>query len=476
MSNIVKKVRGLGFWAAWGAVGVTLGACSENVDPPDQDDSTGLEFNAPQGETGGSNGASRSREPPESGGRNEQGNSLGANAAGGKEWTFALYLASETLDDLEALDDLNALERRYHDLEPFMDIVALTDGFFAAPELGYPATTQILHIRADGSERLVSRVVPPEGTEIARLLAANDDELFLSSPEVLKAFLEYVQDYYPSRHLAVNIHDHGGAWQGAVHDFVGDDFSNQVGPMRLAQFRDVFSSLAKPIDVLGFEACLMQELSTNTFWHLSTPSVKYVVASEQIQLIPGWIMDNVARRFVDRHRQEGALSPLAFATEIVNAFDDETRAPNPTLSLVDLASWPDVLRDLDQLGAALVAAGAMSNPRVGSVVNELVHRPYGDSTSNGASRPDLVDVSDFCQLLEQTFGPDAPLSKAAVALRSAVEHAVVLNKARMEVSTGLSVYLPNGSVSSELSFAAFEKQSGAFLEQVPNWQAFLRSL
>ncbi len=395
-----------------------------------------------------------------------------------KEWTLAVYLASETLSDIHAIEDINALERRYAEWAPFMDIVVLADGGFASAELNWPERTRILRIRADDSEKVVSEIIPPPDTEIARLLAQNEDELYLSSPEVLKAFLDYVERDYPSKYLAVNIHDHGNGWEGAVLDYVDGDIAVTRGPMPPAQFRDVFSSLSRPIDVLGFDACLMQEMSVNTFMQM-TGKVKYVVASEQVQIVPGWVWDNIARRFSERHRVEGTLTPLAHATEIVNAFDDEGDFQrNDTLSAVDLGVWPDVLRSLDELGRALLAEGAMNSPAVRRVVDELVPRRYGIQTGDPSafSNEDLVDVVGFCRLLEEEFAPSSSVNQAAAELRAAVERGIVLNKTRDSVSHGLTLHLPKTGIRPEVNQAAFEKFSGSVLSLTPSWQAFVRSI
>jgi len=393
-----------------------------------------------------------------------------------KEWTLAIYLASETLSDLGAIHDVNALERRYAELAPFMDIIILADGEFEVPESNWLGRTRLLHIRADDTQRVVSEIPVPEDTELARLLLQNNDELELHSPAVLKAFLDYVQKYHPSKFLSVNIYDHGDAWKGAVYDFFDHELGERIGPMRPAEFSTVFSSLSRPIDVLGFDACLMQELSVNSFWHASTPSVPYVVASEEIQTIYGWDWENISRRFVERRRADGVLSPKAFASEIVQAFDEEVDKDS-TLSALDLSVWSDVLGSLDQLGAALLAEGAMSNTEVKTVVNELVTRHYGGGTSGPEpyGRPDLVDVADFCRLLEQSFA-DGSVGEAASALRTAVGRSVLLNRNRDDFSSGLSMYLPKTGIEPDLSLAEFEKLAGAVLSLTPNWHAFLRTI
>jgi hypothetical protein len=401
-----------------------------------------------------------------------------AAGSAAKEWTLAVYLASETLSDIHAIEDINALERRYAEWAPFMDIVVLADGGFESAESNWPERTRILRIRADDTDKVVSEITPPPDTEIARLLAENDDELYLSSPDVLKAFLDYVQRDYSSKYLAVNIHDHGSAWEGAVLDYVDGDISVTAGPMRPSQFSDVFATLSRPIDVLGFDACLMQEMSVNTFMH-TTGKVKYVVASEQLQIAPGWVWDNIARRFTERRRLEGTLTPLAHATEIVAAFDDEGDfQQNDTISALDLGAWSDVLRSLDQLGAALLEAGSMNDPSVRRVVDELAPRRYGSQIGNPStfSNEDLVDVIGFCRLIEEAFDPSSAVNQAAAELRVTVERSIVLSKTRDSISSGLTMHLPRTGTRPEVNQAAFEKLSAPVLSLTPSWQAFLRSI
>ncbi|HET9958092.1 MAG TPA: clostripain-related cysteine peptidase [Polyangiaceae bacterium] len=393
-----------------------------------------------------------------------------------KEWTLAIYLGSETLSDQAAIANLNALEQRYAELSGFMDIIVLADGYFESLEAGWDDRTRILKIRSDDSVRIVSEIAPPPETKIAKLLEAGHGELALSTPEVLQAFLAFTQAHYPARHFALNVVDHGDGWRGAVFDY--DEEMRMFGPLRNKQYHDVFATLAQPIDVLGFDACIMQEASANTWWQLGGSKVKFSVASEQVQGVLGWNMDGVARRLAERRRGDGQLSPRAFATEVVNGFYDVPEGWNDTLSALDLSLWPQVLEQLDALGAAMSAAGGMANPIIKSVVDERVPRNYGAMVGLNAaySEEDLVDGIELCLALEQAFEATTAVNQMARALRDAIEKAVVVNVSNSSTSHGVTLHLPRTGIGVEGSQSEFEKHAAEVLDLTPNWRAFLRSI
>jgi hypothetical protein len=398
-----------------------------------------------------------------------------SSAAIEREWTLAVYLASETIDDDRGAFSVNALERHYAELAPFMNIVVLADGEFENEVTGWNSTTRLMQIRADDTERVVSEITPPAESAIAQLSKAGDNELMLSTPQVLRAFLDFAQSRYPSRYFALEVLDHGEAWNGAVYDFADEpEPFTMLGPMPLAEYSSVFSSLARPIDVLAFDACLMQNETVNTWWSISGSNVKYTVGSEQDN--NGWNTDKLVRQLGGTWRARGTLSPPALATAFVGQTNESPYDGNRTESVVDLANWSEVVRDLDALGAALMAEGGMTNPLVREVVNERIARPYGALKGERMTHEDLVDAIDLCEVLAQTFGVNSGLGAAAATLGFAVQSTLLANQADIATSHGLSIHLPMSDTPPALGREAFEKNNGPVLQLLPNWVAFLHTI
>jgi len=414
------------------------------------------------------------------------GNSAASGAWGSnpgvphKEWTLAFYLASETSNAVLGDHYVDWLERRYAELEPFANVIVLLDGF-------YP--TKLLQIRSNhDSDEVASEIPAPAGTALAQLFERTDDnELLLSTPEVLKAFLDLAQSDYPSKYFALTVLDHGEAWNGAVYDYPSDGPQDLLGPMPLADFADVFTSLARPIDVLAFDACVMQEVTTHSWWFKSGGNVRHVVGSEQNNI--GWNIDKVLRQFNGLWRAEGGLSPRALATAFVGQTNEGDYHRNVTESAVDLTAWPGVAQRLDALGASLLEVGGMNDPIVKAVVDERVTRPYGTPVGERMSQEDLVDAVEFCEVLERSFGPDTPIARAASALRSAIGQAVMANSARRpegdppdtpnaaaDVSHGISLHLPKTDTIAKLAKDAYTKKLGRVRELFPRWIEFLNTI
>lgn len=481
----VWRVRGAARWAALAFL--TL-ACSTDTDD--------------RGTTGRSE-YEASRYPPASGGAcGVAGNSATAGAADGasfsnagapsKEWTLAFYLAADTVNEAVGRNYINSLERRYAELEPFANIVVLWD----EPDPG----TKLLQIRSDDSDAFASEIAVPADTGLAHLFeltdAAEQTELLLSTPQVLRAFLDLAQARYPSKYFALTVLDHGEAWSGAVYDSTGGTMPVWTGPMPLVHFADVFSSLARPIDVLAFDACLMQEVTAHSWWY-QDGRVRYVVGSEQIN--HGWNFDKVLAQYNGLWRAEGGLSPRSLATAIVGQTDGGPGGDNDTESVVDLAEWRGVVESLDALGAALLAAGGMTNATVKAVVNERVTRPYGDFKAHRSptgeidgqrlDHEDLVDAVEFCEVLERSFGADTAIARAASALHSALGKAVIANSAprpegtssdspdaAADVSHGVSLHLPKTDTPVALVGDAYKKTLGRASGLFLDWLKFVDTI
>jgi hypothetical protein len=109
-------------------------------------------------------------------------------------------------------------------------------------------------------------------------------------------------------------------------------------------------------------------------------------------------------------------------------------------------------------------------------VDEGVSRTYGDATSSGhLTEEDLVDVTTFCTLLENTFEPGTAINMAAAELRLAVADTILVNRTVDAVSHGVTLYLPKTSMPADKSIAEYESLSDGVVAQTPNWRAFLDS-
>lgn len=400
-----------------------------------------------------------------------------------KPWTFLFYMASE--NDLEpfAIKDVNDMERAFGDIAKIANVVVLADGGVVskededlgpAPERNWSGKSRLLLISEDegpGDGAIVSRTIPvPEDTDLGALLKKGRGELNLGKGETLKAVVDFVQNGVPSDHFFFSVWSHGLAWKGIAEDNERGR-SDLIRPHEMAE---ALSDLKQPIDVMGFDACLMA--NSGVAMLLSKLGVKYMIGSEELLDATGWGYEKVFRGFADRTEGDGKLTPESLAHTLVDV------ASGTTLSAVRLDDAGAIWSKLDALGEALLAAGGRANEEIQTLIAEL---PRYGSFGVDASEEDqalgdenVVDVIYLCKRLEETFGADSDIGKAATALRETTEAATHYKNEASESypgiedrSYGLTTYLPRTGE----EFATHYLGRGAvWKDAAPKWIELLK--
>lgn len=371
-----------------------------------------------------------------------------------KPWTFLFYVASENNLEPYAVEDINDMERAFGEIAKFANVVVLADGGVVskededlgpAPERNWSGKSRLLLISEDsgpGDEAIVSRSIPvPEDTDLGALLKKGKGELNLGKGETLKAVVDFVQEGIPSDHMFFSVWSHGLAWKGVAED----DQRGGKDLIRPHEMVAALSDLKQPIDVMGFDACLMA--NSGVGFLLSSLGVKYMIGSEELLDATGWGYANVFRGFAEAAGADGELSPERLAHTLVDV------ANGTTLSAVRLDDAEAIWSKLDGLGEALLAEGGRTNEKIQTLLEELPR--YGsfgvDASEEEKALGDenVVDVIHLCNRLEETFGADSDIGKAAVALRETTADATHYKNQPSESypgiedrSYGLTTYLP----------------------------------
>ncbi|MCK5689993.1 hypothetical protein KAI87_12025, partial [Myxococcota bacterium] len=237
-----------------------------------------------------------------------------------KEWTMFVYMASD--NDLEEFgqEDVNEMERRFGDVAEFMNVVVLVDGTKEwvgnQPAYNWTSKTRLLKISADKNRddrSIVSKEIPiPRNSDLGALMRKGSGELNMGSGKTMSSALEFVTEAFPSDKLFVDIWNHGNATTGIAWD---DSTPGGDDALRMNELSEALKSSNRKIDILGFDACLMQNFGVAA--NMLSADVDYILASEELEPSDGWAYDAAFARLGKEHAQNGEISAKAMSLAMV---------------------------------------------------------------------------------------------------------------------------------------------------------------
>lgn len=404
------------------------------------------------------------------------------------DWTVLVYLAGDNNLDGAGLVDLMEMKR-----------VGSSDRVHVLAQFD----------RA-GARQTTRRYRLSRGTELAADALEDLGETNTGDPKVLREFLSWGVRAYPARHYLVVLWNHGSGWDDSnLYAAHGDYFSGDAPPIAhkgvaigaagkgraipLAQaraavrrahralfsttvkrmvssraiafddqakdfldniemktvLRDIRRLIGRPIDILGFDACLMSMLEVA---YQVRGSAAYTLGSQEEEPNNGWPYDRVLKSLA----ADPAMTPAQLSRAIVRHY---LAAYGPsagvTFSATDLGRVDALATAVEGLGKALTAALSDAQARrVLSLVRGRVQEysaPYDDYV-------DLVDLCDGLTKLMQRSDVAAACKtvKAAVAAMVLDSGAKGTGVAR---SHGSSIYFPKKQVCRLYASLDFAKNS-----------------
>ena len=220
--------------------------------------------------------------------------------------------------------------------------------------------------------------------------------------------------------------------------------------------------LGRPLDLIGFDACLMAMLEVN---YQIMATARYAVGSEEEEPGDGWPYDRILKALA----KKPAMAPDELARTVVAQYAASYGVGDGvTLAAVDLGQGDSLAAAVEELGRSLLArVGKQSEVTLLSAVRAKVQEysaPYDD----------YVDLVDLCDGLQRLLG-DAAVTKACAAVKQAVEKMVLASAAKgsgVARSHGVSIYFPKHKVCAlyaKLDFGkknAWAKFIAAYTKQV----------
>ncbi len=379
---------------------------------------------------------------------------------GSQTWTVMLYQnADDEVLEEDIFIDLNEAERVGS--SDRVQIVSQIDRYRGA-------------FRGDGDWDTTRRYFVQQDDDLYRLASEplEEGEANMADGATLADFIVWAASQYPADKYVLILSDHGMGWPGGWNDPTArgrgaDDVPIARAFGDLLYLNELDRTLARAVaeagfgqfEVIGFDACLMAHVEV---FAAVQPYARYAVASQEVEPGLGWAYAAFLRQLVDNPGMDGAeLSQAIVNSYIVGdqrildeaarqdyagrrvsaAAVAEATGASATLSAVNLAQLPDVLRALDEFALALGEA----DPRL--VARARRFAQSFESVFGEDAPPSYIDLAHFAALSAQETG-DPAVTDAARALLTALSGAIVAETSGPDRpgAYGLSIYFPNSEL------------------------------
>lgn len=233
-------------------------------------------------------------------------------------------------------------------------------------------------------------------------------ELNMGSPNTLKDFVEWGTATFPAQHYCLIIWDHGTGWSirslnsGPTTRYIASDDTNAGGlnvnqiPYALANAR---------MDVIAFDACLMQQLETA--YELRN-SASYLVASPDTEPSPGYDYGAWLREVNVNTTPDNLCRILV--NKFANAYPEGHK--HITQSALDLSKVGALASAADQYALMLLEQYPSHSATVG-------YSWWGSLTYSNTSK----DLIDYVETTSAALGAEAYSARDAV--KSALSDALI---------------------------------------------------
>ena len=243
-------------------------------------------------------------------------------------------------------------------------------------------------------------------------------EVNMGDPNTLLAFTRWAIQTYPAQKYALILSGHGKGWQGLCWDQTSGDDNLNMNELKTA-LAETAAFEGKPLDLIGFDACLMDMTEVAYEIH---DSASVMVASEHAEPSAGWPYSAILNNLT----ANPSMSAAQLANTIVYYYYESYSPTGYTMAAIDLTQIDAVARGVNALSLAML------------------------STNNSASIKSLAKV-----------------------IESEIDGAVIAEEhgARWPDSHGLAIYFPKASADFDMIYNA---HNIAFVADT-SWAKFLTS-
>lgn len=364
-----------------------------------------------------------------------------------KQWTILFYLDGDNDLEAYALNDFNEMEQ-----------VGSSAGVNIIIQLDRSSDyrhCRRYYVTADSSTGTINSQVLQD--------LGNVDMGAVSS---LTDFVSYGVSHYPAQRYALILWNHGSGWKhkspraGALKAICYDDHGTEMNISDLISAAgQIKSLLGRNVDILGFDACLMQLFEVA--WGLRNYT-DYIVGSEDSIPTTGWAYHRTVARLVSNP----SLSPAQFANYFVDDYLSETLSEGITLSTLAMSRASSLMSALNDFTGLLIQKMSTYQSALRSI--DLATQYYDYS--------DYSDLYDFARRVNEGI-PDPQIQSAAQTLMAGITDFVIYERhSQFDVgnSHGLAIWLPGKSQYDNQKDDYASKMS--FFTAASSWDEFLAAL
>ena len=338
-----------------------------------------------------------------------------------KEWTLAVFInADNNLDRFGAADQEEMSKIGSND---FLNIVTLIDRENGPASLNYIEPYKINKLKDLG-------------------------ELDMGDYNEFIKFVKFVKENYPAKHYAISIWNHGSGWKdkneaaSVLKGISYDNSSNNhitTNDLTVAM-KEANKILGKKIDVLCFDACLMQMVEVA---YAIKDNVDYLVASEETEPGKGAPYDDILKNV------KKGMTPRDFSINWVNAFCDSYDGGSQgkaksTQSALDMSKLP---KFIDAINGFAKVGMSKDYSRFFRQMNVYTQKyAYADN----------MDILHFVELMTEPTGLDSledlkkqyvdeSMKTAIKKLQEAGKQLIIANRftnSQAQESKGIAIFFP----------------------------------
>lgn len=402
------------------------------------------------------------------GGPKDAGTSAEPEPAEVRDWTFFVYghgdhnLSNSLVRDIAEMAEAQ-LSGNVHvvvlaDFDATQTIVGTNEAF--------PTGAHWLQIEGGGAEPAA---------------ISEDEEQNFDDPKVLSAAVAEAFTRFPSKHRALVLWDHGGAWNGGFGGDTQDGTAREISPMAagtVAQaIRDGLASAAikEPLDVFAFDTCLMA--GTEVISEFIDVARVYI-ANAEIDYGDGWDYTGFLSH-LSAHASDDALKLAQAEVSLWDAHHVAVSSNDTLLRshvAIDLKRYEVFEKAYAQFVDTLLSSEVVSGIELGRA-SYFSLPPYMNQLENPGDTPALRDAGLFLARLSQESS-DSALKAKAKAAQDALD-AAILGKSQGTIREsagqhGIHIELPLASAMTEEHLAAYARLAPTF-SKVSRWDQALRA-
>jgi hypothetical protein len=369
--------------------------------------------------------------------------------------TFIIYLnGANNLEDFAVQDFYNEITKSDL-LSPNKDItiIVLFDRITGYNIYEDWSGTRLYKITKYGAERLGDIII--NGVKLTK--TGDNEDLNMADPKTLEDFLKFCFQNYPADFYVLDIWNHGNGWRSyddmlktkITKGVSWDEETGNTNYLKVFQLKQAIENAQVKIDVLYFDACLMQMVEVA--YELRN-CANFIVASENIVYSEGANYLNLFKRLCDLKY----TSPLNIALEIFTAYKVEYLfQPYTYISIVDTSFMDELINSLN-----IFSVNLTNQPY--SVISNAREKTTSLAYTNGGIWF-YADLGSFVQNMNNVDG--------AGELMNLLYNAIKANYYSISPGYGLSIYFPTVPSAVEVDYTN-QNYGLAFLKDC-KWRNFI---